>query len=126
MIDARQSERSDMAGPGLLQCSGSGAQSCAGGENVIHQKDALISNTGRTFYGKGTPQIVAALCLCKAGLRLRISDAPKIGGEPQAVTFGDGFGEQFRLIESALPPLTPMHGHGENGIKLLINRQGTN
>lgn len=80
----------------------------------------------RAADAEGGAGVCAALRLGHTGLRFGEGSAAEIVREFQAAAFGDGLGEQFGLIEPALPTFAPMHGNGNHAIEPLIQRQRAN
>jgi len=76
------------------------------------------------FQLEGSRDVAAAARAGKPGLRRGSAFAPEGVQDRNAAAFCNGPGEEFRLVETAVPLLAPVERHGDDGIEMLVNRYG--
>lgn len=119
MIDAagaRKRRNPDRFGAGLQQGARCRARGCAGGEDVVDEKDVLSRDSGRIRYGKRAAHVEPALVSCQSRLACGGTQTDQgAGSEGQSpagslpAQDGDGFGsDQPCLVEAALGVLGAM------------------
>jgi HPt (histidine-containing phosphotransfer) domain-containing protein len=99
-----------------------GSQSRAGREYIVDQENPLPGNLRRTLDAKRPIQILQPLRFRQAGLRHGIPLPSQMLSQPQPIPPGYRCCQQFRLIEAALPLLTPMHRHRNDEVKFDVER----
>lgn len=114
-----------MSGAGVFQGGCGGSQRCTRREDVVYEEHVLTIDLFGPPDKKRILRVGLPLRLCETGLRPGVAFAPKIRSELEPIAPGDGLGQQFGLIESTLPALAPMHGHGDDDIETLVEGQGS-
>lgn len=125
-IDASERKSCDVPGASALQNRSTGSQRGPGCKYVVDQEHAPAFDLMRTAQVEGGAGIRTSLGFGKAGLRRSKCSAAEVTRELQPAALSHGLGEQFGLVEAALPALAPVHRNSHDQVKALMQRQSAN
>ena len=120
-VGAGNSQQRDFGGSGAAQRDGAGGGGGTGGHHVIDEKNSPAFERLRAAKGRG--HIPAASGIAQPRLN---------GGRPHpaqgayngnSAAAGKESGQQFRLIEAALPAAAPVERHGHNRVEGIVGRE---